>query len=541
MKTNEATYPAWYLVGMDTILNRAEFDRARQVQKDYSLVFDVQTRQLIASDAELAAEKIKSSEAIGTQINNTINRQMEILQSNSTETNQLLENLSSDLQEINSTLELGFSQLTWSMDRMQDSLNQLVELIANPSATWALEQYTLAMDEARRKLYEQSLETVRRAISGYGSNVGLKSEFRFHMLLGALYLGEFANQDLKMRDLTAAEEAFLFASKCAGTDHKPEANGALILAARASYLQRKPLRALEHLSECTPEFRNQSKDWLFNVAKISASMFGDKNFTIQQEALIESYLFELFKIDVKYAMLASSDADLMRVRPIVERAIKRATTLTISAITVVKAKLKRTVSILRKFEKIDFSFGQLNQTRQVNLSPLIKRFDDLENTSDPVTLQGAFSMGKLYRNLFSEVTQFVGIEKKLVEQALVFEADERKSARGSTTTWDVGNAWETGCRIIIVIVCAIFFILSFVGVKTQFSDLPYWLGWVFQLFQAAIISAVVCAVGCFGLWIALSFFHPLTSKSYFDNSTKVDGIFTKLKVYQAKLEDCEQA
>jgi tetratricopeptide (TPR) repeat protein len=142
--------------------------------------------------------------------------------------------------------EWGFSEMLISLGHINDSLVELLKITKTPAQTWAYEQFEMARDEFRRGLYSESLESVTKAISGYGSNPGYKTEFRFHFLQGTILLGSFKNSDPKIVDPAEAEAAFLLAARYASSDFPKEAASSLLCAGRAAFTQGKCDVAIQH-------------------------------------------------------------------------------------------------------------------------------------------------------------------------------------------------------------------------------------------------------------------------------------------------------
>ncbi|MDR3526086.1 MAG: hypothetical protein P4L57_02330 [Rhizomicrobium sp.] len=146
-----------------------------------------------------------------------------------------------DAARLAGTLVWGFSQLSRSLNRLDDSLKELIRLASTPSQTWAYEQFEIARLQFKRGYYPVALESIKRAINGFGGNTGYQSEFRFHLLLGKIRLGSWhgdrPNTSDAIVDPAAAEKAFYDAYKYYW-GHNPSEEGAEILlwAARAAFV-----------------------------------------------------------------------------------------------------------------------------------------------------------------------------------------------------------------------------------------------------------------------------------------------------------------
>lgn len=135
---------------------------------------------------------------------------------------------------VGSILEWGFDATLIQLGRINDQLSEIRNLLQNPSLTWAYEQFNRARDRYRRGHYSDALESVDNALGGHGTELGDKTEHRFHYLRGIILLGSMENNSSEIVDLPEAETAFLKASKYAAHDFPFEAGDALMCAAHAA-------------------------------------------------------------------------------------------------------------------------------------------------------------------------------------------------------------------------------------------------------------------------------------------------------------------
>lgn len=310
------TYPARYDHYLNTRMTYREHLEATRFEKLATPAFDSHARQIIASDEELAARGVRAVEASGERISSAIGRQTEVLEGSLNAVSDGMDELNSSLGDIASALNAGFSEMILLQGRMADSLEQLVVLVANPSLTWALEQFTLARDEVRRGLFLEAMESIQRAIGGYGSNAGYKTEFRFHGLLGVLQLGEFEDHPLEIVDPKAAEASFLYAAKLCQKDEPIECAKMFRLASRAAYLDKNANLALQHAqnAEITLRDRVNFADELQMSAYLEIA-YNLSRMAITQAVLEKSPVPEwsinslkvLFANDLKFSLAAAAD------------------------------------------------------------------------------------------------------------------------------------------------------------------------------------------------------------------------------------------
>ncbi len=183
-------------------------------------------RKLVMSQEGLLANGISICETIQSEGGRTV----EMWKQSSN-------NIIRAINELNSTFRWEFSELIAVTGRMADSLEELVHISKAPAQTWAYEQYAIARDALRRKLYDDALESTLRAINGFSTHTGYRMDYRFHMLLGTIRLGNMHNTSDKLINIPEAESAFLEAAKYARTDFPSECARALVAAGYAAYCQ----------------------------------------------------------------------------------------------------------------------------------------------------------------------------------------------------------------------------------------------------------------------------------------------------------------
>lgn len=111
---------------------------------------------------------------------------------------------------VNNMLDLGFSMVSSKLDAMTDricsKLDEIHDILNNPLLTASRELYRRALDEYKRGLYEEALQSCTGAVEKN------KTDFISWYLLGHIYLfgaGKFSN----VVDVDKAEEAFFNAAK----------------------------------------------------------------------------------------------------------------------------------------------------------------------------------------------------------------------------------------------------------------------------------------------------------------------------------------
>lgn len=317
---NESRYTGWFSgskASYEEYLQGSEFERSVR----YGL--DEQTRQLIASNEQLSRENYQIlgqvNESVRDGLENVstgIGKVNENISSGFTNLSVALGDLSANMNHLSSVFEWGFSNVLISLGRVNDSLDALIKLAKSPAQTWAYEQFEIARDEFRRGLYQESLESVEKAINGYGSNPGYKTDFRFHFLQGVILLGNFENADLKLIKTAEAQEAFLRAARYAKSSELPlEEAKALLCVGRAAFVQKKTEDALKYSLKAL-EVDPKLVEAYFQAAQ-ALCVLGKP-----EEGL--AHLVTAIADEHDYSIKAASDGDICQHEKMLQQALKLA-------------------------------------------------------------------------------------------------------------------------------------------------------------------------------------------------------------------------
>jgi len=201
-------------------------------------------------------------------------------------------------------IQAGFAATVFELRRANETLSSLLEVARTPAETWALEQFGAADEAYRRRLFPEALEALRRAIDGYGSNVGYRMNYRFHLLEGGIRLGEDSDVPAELVDLAKAEECFLSAARYARHDDRTALAQSLLLAGRAAHLQADYARAEKHLRESLDV--QPSADAHYGLAKTLAAQHRDGEALQALEATI--------RLLTGFALIMFGDPDLEHLR-----------------------------------------------------------------------------------------------------------------------------------------------------------------------------------------------------------------------------------
>jgi len=291
-------------------LSYGDFLRARQFERSLRFAVDDQTSRLVASNEQLLEHGF-------SKISDDLTSGFSMLSADINAVEQAVER---GTEEIVAALAWGFGGVMNRLNRVNQSLDELLRLAKNPSQTWAYEQFEIARDEYRRGLYPEALESVARAIGGHGANPGFKTEFRFHYLQGEIRLGKWLggspNVSPEVVDPVAAEAAFLSAARYSQTDFPDEAGKALVMAGRAAYVQREFARASQTTAKGVALRPNDAKA-VFQLAKCYCAEGG--------KSLAEIVLLRAILLRPDIAILASAEPEFLAHREMLDRVIRGAT------------------------------------------------------------------------------------------------------------------------------------------------------------------------------------------------------------------------
>jgi len=223
--TSQFIHADWFT---ESKITYPDYLQLRSFENSIHFGIEKQTKQLIATNEQISRKHLQVLEESRDGIV-TLSANMASVK----------DSIDRGLAELNATFQWGFSEMLVALGRMSDQLDELVKLAQTPSQTWAYEQFDISRDEFRRGLYEEALESIQRAVNGYESHIGHKTEFRFQFLLGTIRLGSHKNASLGIVSPGEAEAAFLKAARYIQSDSPTEAARAYLCAGRAPLCQYK--------------------------------------------------------------------------------------------------------------------------------------------------------------------------------------------------------------------------------------------------------------------------------------------------------------
>lgn len=177
-----------------------------------------------------------------------------------------LQGLQDTVSDLIDVIRFGFENLTKAVDRLNDSIIELIKIARTPAQTWAYNQFEIAREAYTKKLYPEALEALDQAISGRGDNPGYQLEYRFHFLKGDILLGNAKSLDLSVINAAAAEQSFSYAARYAYDEYPQEAAKAFIAAAFAAYIQGKIPQSIEYCKKGIALNNSIGEGW-FQLAK----------------------------------------------------------------------------------------------------------------------------------------------------------------------------------------------------------------------------------------------------------------------------------
>ncbi len=349
---NTSRYTGWY---SNSGISYGDYLQTQQFEQSIRYGIDDQTKQIIASNEQLSRDNYQ----IMGQVNDGIS-------SGFTNLSVDVEQLTSAVNDLSRVFSWGFSQALISLGRMNDSLVELAKYAKSPAQTWAYEQFEIARDEFKRGLYQESLDSVMKAINGYGSNPGYKTDFRFYFLQGTIQLGDFNNSDPTIINPSDAESAFLKAVRYAGSEMPLEVAYAYLCAGRAAFVQKKAKDALKYSNEAIRldpklvEAYFQSSQAHCVLGRPKAGL---------------PHLVDAISKNYEYSVKAASDADICRYPRMLEEALITAKDNYSKTYTDDKKNYKLTFSKVKNAEVGGYSVKDLCAKQIANAIKYEKEFD----------------------------------------------------------------------------------------------------------------------------------------------------------------------
>lgn len=112
------------------------------------------------------------------------------------------------LDKLGAIFDQRLAAIAYNLSAIESSLNQLIAISKSPSTTWSNEQFELACDAFKRKLFPEALTLVQRAIDGHGTNAGNRLDHRYHYLRGLIYMGGLDSEHALLTNLCKAQQCF---------------------------------------------------------------------------------------------------------------------------------------------------------------------------------------------------------------------------------------------------------------------------------------------------------------------------------------------
>ena len=232
-----------------------------------------------------------------------------------------LEQISGTLDVLNSNIVTGFQLLFVKVDELNTSLahlsrgiDTLIEIARTPVQTWAFNQYEIACDMVRRRLFPEALEALTFAIDGKDQHTGYKSEFRFHRLRGVVLSGTpGGSESIEVLNLKAAEDSFIVAARYARHDHPTEAAQAFIGAGRSAYVDGRLLDAEKWYQDAL-KLDHQCAEANYQMARLSLHA--------ENPSQVESYLCKALYSHWSFAMRASADGLFVEHQQLVRKCVE---------------------------------------------------------------------------------------------------------------------------------------------------------------------------------------------------------------------------
>ena len=323
-------------------------------------------------------------------------------------TNENLEHISFGLDRTENTLDVvnsniinAFQALFPKVDELDASLahighgiDTLIEIARNPVQTWSFNQYAIARDAMRRKLFPEALEALNLAINGNDQHSGYKTEFRFHQLRGVVLLGIPGEPEtLDLIDLKAAENAFLLAARYARHDHPTEAAQALVGAGKAAHADERLADAVKYFIEAV-EIDQRCGEANYQLARLTVYA--------KRPDLLERFLCAAFDIHWSFAIRAASDAQFASLESFVEKCVRLSTVKMAEQIQRSIYKIATDVEFLNENSAAECPIDNINQYH-----PIIADFRASVENSKSGLLKNVFDARAQSRTIPTRITDLV--------------------------------------------------------------------------------------------------------------------------------------
>lgn len=211
---------------------------------------EIDQAQILASVSSQTRALVASQDRLMDTLTYSVGAIRQILKEEvTTSLDQLYVSVDGVLEEVchvSALLHWGFPRAISLLSHVNDSLQELCRLARTPSQVWAYEQYELARDAFQRDLVEEALEFIGRAIEGYGSNTGFRTDYRFHFLKGLINLKVGHEQQDRAAQLETAKESFALAARYSKNVYSLEIARALISAGWTCFLQNNFAESLRY-------------------------------------------------------------------------------------------------------------------------------------------------------------------------------------------------------------------------------------------------------------------------------------------------------
>jgi tetratricopeptide (TPR) repeat protein len=207
-----------------------------------------------------------------------------------------------EVRAVREALDWGFSSVLDHLAQMNTSLEELQRIARSPAQVAAYEQFDLARENFRNRLYPECLQRLRYAIHGEkaANSKGLVEEWRFHLLEADVYLG---CPDRSLINLPKAEQSYLSAARYARASFPVAASMAMHGACNAAYAQGKMSEA-ERYGKDACNLAPQRTEPILMLARVHCCL----------KRLREAFplLKQAVKLDISCAEKIPNDPDFRR-------------------------------------------------------------------------------------------------------------------------------------------------------------------------------------------------------------------------------------
>ncbi len=373
--------------------------------------------------------------------------------------------LSSQVSELSTICEVGFYSLKVSLDHLQATLDELLQVSKSPEQTWSNEQFGIARKLLLQGMHEESLSAIDMAIDGNHQHTGYKLDPEFYHLRGLILQGNDKNTSSDVIDLTRAEKSYLTAAKLYARSR--DKAGVFLLAGWCSAFLGNRAQAQKHFRSAVLEDPT-SLSAQYALAK---ACFASGDLNEGRAALLAA-----ISGDVKFAIMAGGDNDILGHKEVLESIIQERRSFLIAGLEVTRE------SFVKFFR--DLSDASKNPRSEGKLASACNYAQILDQNLQGLNDKNLVELAQLSSDVSGQLNVIVS-DVRDAEAALKQDVQQLQ-ARSASRSDDAGFALPfIGALVGILIAIARTLSDTWPGWNASFFD------WIAALVTTVIVGAIL--------------------------------------------------